>query len=179
MSFELDADSLGVLYGALSEQMLVFFTRRCYDAQMAVDLVGETFARAYQARGRFAGGTRAEAEGWLWGIARNVLADSVRRGRAERRALARLGVQAPRLDEDELGGVEQLAGLADLRVVVASALERLSAAEREAVRLRVVEELDYRAVAAALGISQPAARARVSRALRSLGDALDVAEGLG
>ncbi|MGO9789166.1 MAG: RNA polymerase sigma factor [Solirubrobacteraceae bacterium] len=41
------------------------------------------------------------------------------------------------------------------------------------LRLRVVLELDYPAVAARLGVSQQVARARVSRALRSLSLVLD------
>jgi hypothetical protein len=39
---------------------------------------------------------------------------------------------------------------------------------REAVRLRVVEELDYPEIAQQLSISEPAARMRVSRALARL-----------
>jgi hypothetical protein len=35
-------------------RLLVFFTRRTYDAQLAVDLVAETHARAFDRRRRFA-----------------------------------------------------------------------------------------------------------------------------
>src|SRR5438552_9622827 len=41
-----------------------------------VDLVGETFARAYEERDRFSGDDPAP---WLWGVARNVLHDAYRR----------------------------------------------------------------------------------------------------
>jgi DNA-directed RNA polymerase specialized sigma24 family protein len=41
------------------------------------------------------------------------------------------------------------------------------------VRLRVVDELDYPTVADRLGISEQAARARVSRGLRVLASAVD------
>ncbi len=74
----------------------------------------------------------------MWGIARHVLADALRRGRAERRALDRLGVEPPCLADDELARVEQLAGLIDLKVALAGTLEQLSPARREALRLRVV-----------------------------------------
>ena len=49
------------------------------------------------------------------------------------------------------------------------------------MRLRVVDELGYPAIATRLGISEQAARARVSRGLRALAGALDhhQAEGLG
>jgi DNA-directed RNA polymerase specialized sigma24 family protein len=43
------------LYRDESERLLVFFARRLYDAQLALDLVGETFARAYEGKDRFSG----------------------------------------------------------------------------------------------------------------------------
>ena len=52
-------------------------------------------------------------------------------------------------------------------------LGRLAPTQRSAVELRVVRELPYPDVADRLGISEQAARARVSRALRALGSALD------
>jgi DNA-directed RNA polymerase specialized sigma24 family protein len=58
---------------------------------------------------------------------------------------------------------------------LAGALEDLSPQQRDAVRLRVVDELAYPVVAARLGITEQAARARVSRALRVLAVALEPA----
>jgi RNA polymerase sigma-70 factor (ECF subfamily) len=49
-----------------------------------------------------------------------------------------------------------------------SAVDGLPAEQRDAVRLRVVEELSYEDVAAQLGCSPGAARTRVSRGLRQL-----------
>ena len=48
--------------------------------------------------------------------------------------------------------------------------------QREAVRLRVVDELEYDELAARLSISAQTARARVSRGLRALGEAIKVME---
>lgn len=177
LSFELDPDGLSLIYREHAEALLVYFARRSYDAQQAMDLVGETFARAHARRRRFRGTSQAEAVAWVWAIGRNALSDALRRGRVERRALARLCVDPPVLAEDEIARVEELAGLADLRVALAAALERLVREQREALRLRVVLELDYPAVAARLGVSQATARARVSRALRTLALSLDAAEG--
>jgi RNA polymerase sigma-70 factor, ECF subfamily len=142
MAFELDSEALAGLYRAHAEPMLVYFVRRSYDAQLGLDLVAETFARAHARRRRFRGATGREAEAWLWTIARNVLKDALRHGRAEQRALARLAVQAPRLAEDEVERVEALAGLPDLRAALADALAGLVPEQREALRLRVVLELD-------------------------------------
>jgi RNA polymerase sigma-70 factor, ECF subfamily len=171
----LSDDHLAAAYRRDGRRLLVWLTRRTYDAQLAVDLVGETYARALGSRRRFTGDP-ADAEAvaaWTWGIARNVLGDALRRGQAERRALRRLGAEPPLLEPEELRRIEELADLGSLRVALAGALEELSAEQREAVRLRVVDELDYPAVAAHLGITEQAARARVSRALRALAGALD------
>ena len=167
---------VGGLYDAHARTLLVFFTRRTYDPQVAMGLVAETFARAYEHRGRYRGARDAEAVGWLWGIARNVLHETHRRGRAERRALGRPGVEPETLSDVELLRVEELAGLRDLRALVATALCELSAEQRAVVELRVVGELDYPQIARRLGISEQTARARLSRGLRALGVALDAAE---
>ena len=50
----LDADRLAAAYERDGRRLLVFFTRRTYDAQLAVDLVAETYARAFELRRRFA-----------------------------------------------------------------------------------------------------------------------------
>ena len=47
-------------------------------------------------------------------------------------------------------------------------LDTLPAHEREAVRLRVLEDLDYSDVALALGTTPAAARVRVHRGLKAL-----------
>jgi RNA polymerase sigma-70 factor (ECF subfamily) len=57
---------------------------------------------------------------------------------------------------------------------VARALDRLPADQQEALRLRVVDELDYAEVAAATGASEQTIRARVSRGLRTLDRALQL-----
>lgn len=74
-----------------ARRLLVWLTRRCYDAQLATDLVGETFARAYADRRSFRGNGPDELSAWLFGIARNVLHEALRRGRDERRRHHRAG----------------------------------------------------------------------------------------
>ena len=171
----LDADRLAAAYERDGRRLLVFFTRRTYDAQLAVDLVAETYARAFEQRRRFAADPtdRDALAGWVFGIGRNVLHEALRRGRAERRALARLGVEPPALEAEEQIRIEELAALGELRSAVQGALAELGPEQREAVRLRVVDELGYPAVAARLGVSEQTARARVSRGLRALAAAVD------
>ena len=149
-----------------------YFARRTYDADAAIDLTAETFAAAFVARDTFRGTGEDQAAGWLYGIARNQLSLWYRQGAVERRALRRLGVERRELTDDEHQRIEELGELDQLRARVAELLDALPADARVAVRLRVVGEHSYREVAAALGITETAARARVSRALRTLGDEL-------
>jgi RNA polymerase sigma-70 factor (ECF subfamily) len=163
-------------YRRRAEPLLVFFARRVCDAELALDLTAETFARAYEGRASFRGGDDPDAAGaWLYGIARNLLRDWYRRGRCERTALGRLGVEPPPLADAELARIEELAGLEPLRGAVAAGLRELSGEQREALRLRVVEELPYPEVAARLGLSEQTTRMRVSRGLRALARTLEPA----
>ena len=148
----LDADRLAAAYERDGRRLLIFFTRRTYDAQLAVDLVAETYARAFEQRRRFAAdpGDRDALAAWVFGIGRNVLHEA-----------------------EEQIRIEELAALGELRSAVQGALAELGPEQREAVRLRVVDELGYPAVAARLGVSEQTARARVSRALRALAAAVD------
>ena len=173
---QLDASSLAEIYESEGPRLLAFATRRTFDADLALDVVGETFAVAFERRARFRGSTREEAVAWLYAICRTVLSHQFRRRGAELRALRRLGVERPVMGEDERRRVEELSGLADLREAVGRELGSLPSDQRDAVRLRIVDELSYDDVAARLGISPQTARARVSRGLRALARALTVLE---
>jgi RNA polymerase sigma factor (sigma-70 family) len=161
----LDADDIARLYGTHSRALVAYFARRTFDAQAAAELMAETFASAVADRRKFRGD---DASAWLYGIARHRLLQWYRRAGVERRALARLGLDPPGLTDDEYERIEELSGLAELRGRVALLLGALPDEHQLALRLRVVEERGYDEVAAALGVDEQAARARVSRALRGL-----------
>lgn len=162
----LGADVIVDLYRRLRPRLAHFFLRRTRDPETATDLVAETFARALEHARRFRGG--ADADPWVWGIARNVLAEHVRRDRVEQRGLRRLA-----LERTVTTAEPPQPPAADERGPAARALEGLVVEQRDALRLRVVEELDYGVVARRLGVSEPTARARVSRGLRKLAVSLD------
>jgi RNA polymerase sigma-70 factor (ECF subfamily) len=168
-----DASAFDELYDELAERVLVFFTRRMLDGQLALDLTGETFAIAFEHRRRFRGTTSEEQEGWVFAIARSRLARYWRRGRVEREALERLGVEVPVMGDAELERVDELAGTADVRARVARELDRLPADQRHALQAHVVEERPYAELSREWGVSEQTIRARVSRGLRALSATLD------
>ena len=166
----LDADDIARLYADHARPLVAFFARRTFDPQAASELMAETFAAAVADRRSFRGDA---PEAWLYGIARHQLSGWYRKAAVERKALKRLGLEPPHLTDVEYERVEELAGLQELRARVADAARRAPAESRDALRLRIVEERPYPEVAAELDIAEPAARARVSRALRGLAAELE------
>ena len=161
------------LYEREAEAVLVFCTRRTFDVELSLDLTAETFAQAWRAWPGVRSDSPEEMRAWLFTIARRQLSGYWRRGRVERRAVARMGIETPTIHEDDIEEIERAAGLPVLRVALAGELAKLTAEQREALQLRVVDEVPYPELARRLGINEPTARARVSRGLRALAAALD------
>ena len=80
------------LYGRYAHQIYGFHVRRVRDVDAAHELTAETFAQAWQSRRRFRDRASGSAGPWLIGIARHVIAQSVRRRRVELAACAKLGM---------------------------------------------------------------------------------------
>lgn len=171
-----DAEAFNAFYDAYAQRMLVFFARRVYDVELALDMTAETFALAFERRRQFRGSTLEEEQGWLFAIARSQLSRYWRRGFVERQALRRLAIDVPHLSGWEIERVEELADLDSRRGELEAAMADLPVDQRRAIELRILEELDYVDVAAALAVSEDVARARVSRGLRAL--ASELARGL-
>jgi RNA polymerase sigma-70 factor (ECF subfamily) len=155
-------EAFGMFYDRHAREVLEYFARRTRDPEAAADLTAETFAAAIVARQRFHPGPRPAAA-WLFGIANHKLADFQRRGRAEDRALRRLGVERPRLGEDDAQLVALMADEVSMQL-----LSELPEDERRAIQAHVLEGREYAEIAAAAVISEPAARMRVSRGLGRL-----------
>jgi RNA polymerase sigma-70 factor (ECF subfamily) len=160
---ERDPAAFGELYRRHVRRVYAWHARRLEWA--AADLTAETFARAWMARGGFRDERDGWALPWLLGIAHNVLRESVRREQIESRARERLGLPLELAHEDGYAAVEQRLSPSS---AMAAALEALPDHERDAVELRVIDELPYAEVARRLQIRPAAARLRVSRALRRL-----------
>jgi RNA polymerase sigma factor (sigma-70 family) len=160
---ESDARAFGELYRRHASTVHGWFRRRLEWA--ATDLTAEAFAQAWLSRRSF----RDEADGsalpWLFGIARNVARESARRNDVETRARRRLGLPTDLASEDGYAAIEERLSP---RMALTDALETLPEHEREALELRIVDELPYADVADRLGVRPAAARLRVSRALRRL-----------
>lgn len=147
------------LYAATFHHLLGYATRRCESAEDAADVVAETFAVTWRRLDVVPPGDQARL--WLYGVARNVLAEH-RRGAARRRDLSHAlagdltGCYAPSAEDSA-----DLSGLG-------RAMRHLPEEDRELLCLVAWEGLDNGQIAAVLGVSRNAVRIRLHRARRRL-----------
>lgn len=163
-------DAFAAFYRRHVAAVLAYYRRRGATAEQALDLTAEAFAAALESIERYRPGSEPGVA-WLYGIARNVLAESHRRGAIDDRARRRLGVERLVVDDEALLRVEERIGRAaggDLQRLV----EGLPEHERQALVARVVDERSYKQIAASLKCSEQLVRKRVSRGLGRLRAAL-------
>jgi len=162
-----DPHAFRELYDRWADDLLAYFYRRVFDAEVAADLLAETFAVAFERRRRFRDVGRPGGA-WLYGIAAKELSHWFRRQRVQLSAVRRLKLELPPVDDQSLARIEALADVAGRRDALTAAIASMPSGEREAVGLRVLCELDYAAIAARLRCSEGAARTRVHRGLARL-----------
>lgn len=159
----------GEVFDRHVDAVLAFFYRRTGCAQVAADLMAETFAAGFSSRRRFRD-TGVPARAWLFKIARRQLARYVRREEVGTRARRRLGVDlSVQLSQRDMERIEAIVDFAP----VEAALGALPEGQAEAVWLRVGHDLSYAEVASRLGCSEGAARVRVSRGLSRMAVAME------
>jgi len=161
-----DPDALAELYLRYRAQLYAWFRSRLPETA-ASELTAELFAQVALSLKRFRDEAGGSAAPWLYGIAKNLLRRYYERGRIDEAARRRLGMPI-RSYELDFERIEERLAAGELRGELESALESLPQQQRNALQLRVVEELPYQQVAVELGCSETAARIRVMRALGKL-----------
>lgn len=124
-------------------------------------------ATAFEQRSQF-DERKGSVRQWLFGIARNEMAMFWRSDSVRKRAISRLAVERPSLDDESLERIDALVDADRARAELIAALKALPDHERDAVMYRYIAERDYPEIATALGISVGAARVRVHRGLAKL-----------
>jgi RNA polymerase sigma-70 factor, ECF subfamily len=162
-----DPEAYREFYDRYAVWIRSWFKRHTGSEVASLDLTAETFAQAWHASRRFKDLADGSGAPWLFGIARNLLRQYHKHNRIESAARERLGLQAS-IVGDDYERVDDRNEAGALAPLVGHALRALPADQRRALELRIVHQLPYDAVAGRLGISQNAARLRVSRALRAI-----------
>jgi RNA polymerase sigma-70 factor, ECF subfamily len=155
-------------YDRHARRLYGWLVRETGDPHVAADLMAETFAQALLSLPKFRGKTSKEAVAWLFGIARNLLAQFRRRNRVEASARERLEMPPREWVDEGFQAVEDRLSAESLGPSVRDEIEKLGSDHSSALRLRVVEQMSYQQIAARLGCTRTAARMRVSRALAVL-----------
>lgn len=162
------ASEQGLLAAAAAVHRFALHLTR--DPVQAVDLVQDTYLKAWTRRHQFQPGTSCRA--WLFTICRNAfLKGAARAARevaaedAELEALAAAALHATMQEADPLGTVFERAELDD---AVERALAELPEEYRTAVVLVDIEDQSYAAAAEVLGVPVGTVRSRLFRGRRLL-----------
>ncbi len=158
--------------GEAFEKLVVVTSSACYqlayrlvgNGEDALDVVQETYLRAYRGLRRFRG--ESSVTTWLHRITVNCAANLVER--RSRSATTVLDDEVELADQRPERDPESAASAADDRGRLVEALGELPHALRLVVVLRDVYDLPHREIAKELGISQAAAKVRLHRARRLL-----------
>ncbi|PHV06615.1 RNA polymerase subunit sigma-70 [Janthinobacterium sp. BJB412] len=153
------------------EGMLTQYLRRNWrNHSELADLRQEVYVRVYEAAGR---ARPLRAAPFVMATARHLLID-----RARRQQLVEIDSVAdlPELGMDELSPERHAAGRAELDQLW-QALAALPPRCREVVRLRKMEGLSQREVAAKMGIKEDTVEKQIAKGMRALVDAMLLADG--
>jgi RNA polymerase sigma factor (sigma-70 family) len=164
-----DTEAFASFYRRYRDLVLAYFLRRVSTPELAADLMMEVFAAALLAVHRAGGARPEDPPAWLFGIARNKLADAYRRGSAEDQARRQLELEPVYLDDDDITRINALSH----EHHVGELLDRLPRDQRNAIRARIFDERTYEDIADECDSSPMVIRKRVSRGLDRLRTAVE------
>jgi len=161
-----DPEAFESFYREHIDAIVRYATRRTHDPHVAADLVADIFVAAVETAAGYRE-ERGSPAAWLFGIARNVVADEQRRAARAQAAESRLAGRRL-LDGDDIARLEQrIDAERDCRGLLGR-IAALPPGQRALLELVAVDGLTLPEAAAVLGITTVAARVRLHRARRAL-----------
>ena len=167
-----DRDALGPLMERHHRRIYRVAMGYLRDADLALDVVQETFVKAFQNAARWDG--RAEVGPWLTRIAVNQSIDEYRRGRRRRSAEEPLaeGDHSETLAASEAGPDRRVLGR-EIGERIDAALARLPERQRAVFVLRHCEQMSLDEIADSLGMNLGTVKSSLHRAVRALRERLE------
>jgi RNA polymerase sigma factor (sigma-70 family) len=167
-----EPEAFAALFDRHADSVHRYVARRL-GAEVAEDVMAETFTTAFQQRFRYHT-ELADARPWLFGIATNLIGRHRRAEGRRLKAFSRLPPPAPG-DQGEETVADRVAERVSAQAVrreLATALARLPARHRDVLLLVAWADLGYEEVARALGVPVGTVRSRLHRARRKVREAL-------
>ena len=163
-----DRAAFDALYAAVVPRLRGFVLQLVGDRALADDVLQETLLKLHEARGFYVRG--ADPVPWIFTIARHTAFDELRRRKRARVRLVEDDRRPPPEPRAELSGAAELARGNDdpAGAEALAALDRLPAAQRQALLLTKVEGLSQAEAAARAGTTQGAIKLRAHRAYVAL-----------
>ncbi len=150
----LDSDAFEQIISSYMSPALALARQILSDHALAEDAVQESFFRVIRKRDQYICGSPFSC--WFYAIVRNICVDMLRQQARQKQVM-----------EEIANGGRAGTTRADLSEIP-ELLDGLAHGERDVLTLRIVHGLGFRDIAAALGISEEAAKKRAQRALRRL-----------
>ena len=150
----LDSDAFEQIVSFYINPALAVARQILLDDALAEDAVQESFLRVIRKRNQYIPSSPFSC--WFYTIVRNVCIDMLRKRTREKDVLENVATIVESVKaQTELPEIPKL-------------LDSLASRERDVLLLRIVHGLGFRDIAAALGISEEAAKKRAQRALKRL-----------
>jgi len=172
-------DDLETLYREKARSVYNFFLAKGFSREDSLELVQETFLEAHRSLHRFEG--HAQLGTWLVAIAKNLWRNRVRYETQQKRTgheIALDGIEAHRREALEKAWCREVREPAaddrliedERRSLVRRAIDDLPPRQRQCLRLRIEQGLQYKEIAIALGISEGTAKTNVRDARNRLAE---------
>lgn len=160
VAFQMDEDTFRAFYERTARSVWVYLSRMTRDAQLADDLLQETYYRFLRAERAYE--SDAHRRNYLFRIATNLVHDGRRRPRMD-------CVRVP--DEDEPGALQSdidVAERTERRADLDRALARLKPRERDLLWLAYAQGSSHQEIAESLGLKTGSIKLLLFRARRRL-----------
>lgn len=161
-----DPDAFEAFYRQHVVAIQRFIARRVSDPHQTADLTADVFLAVIESAGSYRA-DRGEPIGWLYGVARNVLAGTRRSHARGLKAAGRIAGRAL-VDSDDLARIEERIDAEAQGRQLYLAMDELADGERAVLELVALDRLSITEAAGALGIRATAARVRLHRARKAI-----------
>lgn len=140
-----DSHAFAALVNSHRKNVLTYFWRNCGSTSEAEDMLQETLIKVWRALPRYRYEYRFTV--WLFGIARNVLIDHLRRKKT--RSVVRFTDEVP--EQMETANPAFTLEAAEIQEKLEAAIERLPEKQREIFLLRQHSEMSFKEIAESTG----------------------------